>query len=254
MAELLNVGWRNGSSNRDLEAKLSRVLYDSDASGTVSTVASSCRNRVLVRLHPDAFHPAMMRQERHLKERHLPTEEEQIRAKQSKYACQFQLTAQEALTKVFNKTSFHKRQFFYELRTEHRGLTEANITSLFEDLALTIGEHPYRLGLKAQTKSQVYVPVGCELKVQKVDNVFEYYDAPKDIEFEVMKPGKTYGIPGMIGELDVASKGQSIECVVVTEHRNIESALQLLRGNGALPGSEGIVVVMVRPRALNVLC
>lgn len=59
-----------------------------------------------------------------------------------------------------------------------------------------------------------------------------------------MKPGKTYGIPGMIDELDILSKGQSIECVVVTEHGNIESAFQLLEGNGALPGSEVIMASM----------
>lgn len=245
MADLLNIEWRNARNNRDLAAKLNRVIYDSDSSGIVSTVESSCRDRVLVRVWTAGSQHAMMRQERRLKERRLPTEEQQVRTNQSKYACQFQLVAQEVLTKVMNQTSFHKRQFFYELRNEHRGLKEANIVRLFEDLALTIGEHPCRLGMKAQSKSQVYVPAGCELNFQRVDNVFEYYDTPVDSEFETMEPGRVSNIPGMIGEVRIGSKGKAIECVVVTEHRNIESAFQLLKGQNALPGSEGIMIVMV---------
>lgn len=53
MAELLNTQWRNGSSNRDLKAKLSRVIYDGDASARVSTTASCRRDRALLQLRTD---------------------------------------------------------------------------------------------------------------------------------------------------------------------------------------------------------
>ncbi|KAK5095505.1 hypothetical protein LTS08_008148 [Lithohypha guttulata] len=245
--EFVELDWRRSSfeavSNRDLSASLSKLIFDLDQSGCLPIVPSRCQNQKFVRTHKDEDgRPVMWRYKRFVRKKHLQTDIRMIKKPQTKYTAWATDMIILIQTKVMSHIVYERRHFFYEVQQKAFGLKNEVVKEIFDDIALTIGVHPFRLGAIPEARSQIFVPEQCQLTLKVVGNIFDYYDKGT-LSTVMVNRGRKQPLPVMIESLEV-SQETSVRAVVVTEHRNLTSALSMFQGTGALPGTHGIMVVM----------
>lgn len=147
------------------------------------------------------------------------------------------------LDKVESRLPTFRRSLTYEIANTAPGLRATRVDSMVVDMALTIDVHPYCLGIKPESKSQVYVPENMQLVLHEVDSIFDFAETRRT-DARTLVHG-SWPIPAMISRLQVQNLGQETRAVVVTEHRNIKAYTQHISGSTALPGLDGIILIML---------
>lgn len=240
----LNLDWRTGPSNRDLITSLTHQIDQFDSKGQFECVSSTTLDRRLIQIHdPSGSEPRMYKHQARKVVRQLPTAESHVDY-QHKYSSWNVHILNQIIGKVQAKTVYKKRLFFYETAVEERGLGAQKVSDIFVDISLTNQVHPCRLGLLMEPKSKVYVPGKCQIELDLVQNIFSYYDTGRT-KRETLAEAKAHMVPGMVKGLRVVPSGQAVRAVVVSEHRNIVDALLSVSGDTAIPGLEGVILVMV---------
>ena len=116
---------------------------------------------------------------------------------------------------------------------EHRNFHKRLIKRILYDWAVTLGIHPWALGIYCQDQGTLTVPGGVKLSCTIVTNVFKgnwnkclskrYTDCRTDETRKHRLRGQEIPIPARIESLAISySPGFAIRAVVVTEHRNLD--------------------------------
>lgn len=100
-------------------------------------------------------------------------------------------------------------------------VTQGMARKLMFDWAITMGVHPWSLGLITENPAILSVAPGIELIATVIPNVFK-----RDAREEKVLKGNDISIPFLIHHLNVkAAKASPVRAVIVTEHRNIRHSL-----------------------------
>lgn len=113
-------------------------------------------------------------------------------------------------------------------------MTMTQVRKNIKDLAVTIGVHPWALGIKPEGTGQISVPRGVTITIKLVENMRLYRDRnvlggkPRDYlkDTSVRLQSGATAIPPFIESITVAVKKESpVRAVLVIEHRNLKELM-----------------------------
>lgn len=126
-----------------------------------------------------------------------------------------------------------------------RGLSMAQIKRITNDLALSIGVHPWAFGIRPEGTGHLVLPPGITVEASVVTNMaaFRATGATEKFTWE-HNNAEFHLIPAFIQSIRILVKRKAectVRATVVVEHRNLK---QIVTGAQAIPG---VIFVMVCP-------
>lgn len=242
MAPYLNLDWRDCPLPEVMANKIYESLSAYDSSGVLNLcLANSAKTKSLVKATGSPHGSTMYLQEHVLTSKRSQACTSVHAKAATKYIVRFYLAAVFVLHMIDALQPEEHRTIMYRLRGEE--FKKDQIDQVFTDMALTIGVHPYCLGVRYALRTSVYVPTGARLVLEKVQNIFQYaIDKEKALIKQVIRECTRAFIPVMIDNLVIQG---NIRAVVVMEHTNLLSHFEDA-DREKRPGHKGVLVVAVR--------
>lgn len=161
----------------------------------------------------------------------------------------------EALFQILDKQEpMLKRRFGYHLKETEFSAIQAE--RIWMDIALTIREHPFALGVVSDSEGMFSTPSGWQLEVVRCVNILQYLNSDKDGDVPpgcqkmVLRNTSAEAIPSTIVRLDLRSSSGSgvdpLRAVVVMEHRNAKMTIDIASRKGK-GNFKGVLFVLVIP-------
>ncbi|KAJ4508605.1 hypothetical protein HRR83_007555 [Exophiala dermatitidis] len=209
----LNLDWRSGPKSDVLFESLQRLCNTIDANRQVAIVSSESKAKAVV---VDGNGNKVMRQTRTTC---IKARKSVERHSDNEYLAKL-VTIMRFLMRnaALGKTEM-VRAFEYQIKSDR--ITPEDANKIMKDIALTIGVHPFLLGVEPESVGQVYIPEGIKLAMMETSSARVYVD--KKAKYSTsLNGGKRHQIPRLL--VDIAKVNQaeaSIRAVVVCEHRSI---------------------------------
>jgi hypothetical protein len=236
----VKLDWRNDSSGKECTAKIYRLLTQADSTSSVTMTLFGSK----VQKHDPATDTYVHVGKTTIKKVNTNPGDA--------YYPQLAHVAVGLLEILDKQEPFLKRRFGYHLKGARFSAGQAE--RLWMDIALTIREHPFALGVVSDSEGLVSTPHGWRLEVINCMNILEYLNSdrsgavPAGCQRTVLSNTAAISIPPTVVRLSLRSGTQSgvddLRAVLVLEHRNIKMTLDIANRKGNWDFKR-ILVVMV---------
>ena len=220
MAEI-NQDWRSGAGPLEIVARIYQLLQTIDADKEVSLTVGKSTAKKAFKLD--------VNEKRIVRYNTAFTRKPRDKIVWLKHIATIAFALVEMQTEL---QPLQQRFFSYKAGMRRHNMTGVMIQRLTLDIALTIGVHPWALGVEPDATGKVWIPKDIVLNVNVVSNIIKYRQAKNKagrqalMELKKYKNG-THTIDSMIHSLTYhAANKRKIQAVVVVEHKNMEKLMK----------------------------
>ncbi|KAG6988488.1 hypothetical protein G7Y79_00072g097500 [Physcia stellaris] len=221
----LSLDWREAPTTSQIVARIERLFTELDANRAVGLRLSSTTAKGAVVLEElDGVHLFLRKDEKITRRFNKGTV--------AYWKGMFELGASMADHLMSQEDVMNRFVEYKECRP--KDMTMAQVRKNIKDLAVTIGVHPWALGIKPEGNGQISVPRGVTITMKLVKNMQLYRDRdvlggrPRDYlrETAVQRQSGATTISPLIDSLTVAVKEHApVRAVLVIEHRNLKQLM-----------------------------
>ncbi|KKY19357.1 putative meiosis-specific topoisomerase spo11 [Phaeomoniella chlamydospora] len=231
---VLRVDWRERASTDNLKLRLTQWLITIDRTRVAKVIRSSGRIAELIEVDADGLPSPGSEMAIWLRSNHM-REISPSNIQGRKYLVHTMVIAKDTLQRLDMREPIFSRAWRY--RMSQVNMSHARAVAILEEIALSLGVHPYTLGVVPDFQGQFFVPEGWMVKSRECYDIFDFAnhtDLPnqtraRGVRMHSTLAGRADNIPSLVVDLSLEpcgeQAGKKIIAVVVMEHRNIKSTI-----------------------------